>query len=101
MSDNAPAAPANVLVYAESPDCYRFGQVVQVTPDGTITWWEDPLGQQHLGKPGHCWIASQARIEEKLGHRIKIDDLADLVMLSGTYPTREAAAAYILNFWRK
>lgn len=101
MSKNIPAAPSDCMVYAETPDWYRFGQVSEVSPAGAITAWEDHLGQHHLGKPADCWLASRARIEEKLGHRIKEDDLADLVMLSGIYPSRQAAIDYILNFWRK
>lgn len=100
MSDGAHASPSDILVYAESADAYHFGQVVDATPDGAITAWEDHVGQIHLGKPTYSWLASRTRIEEKLGHRIKDDDLADLVMLSSTYPSRQAAIDYILNFWR-
>ena len=109
MTNFVHAKPGDVMAYLVSDgpadfwadgDTYRLGLVLRARADGLITDWEDHLGEYQIGRPTNAWLASKSRIEEKLGHRIKGDDLADLVMLSSAYPSRQAAIDYILNFWR-
>ncbi len=107
-----PANTGDLLVYALPIDLavpmngsgvgitYRIGRIVAVDDEGMVCEWADSLGQNHPGRPKSTWAASKVRIEEKLGHRVKDDDLDDAAMLAGEFDSLADTRDYILNFWR-